>query len=948
MLNSKQIIWLIDGGDSITSTNLDNGRVYIEFEHSPWKYKSFVAHETVFIEIGDFIYKVYPSEIQSDMVDVEKPCTREEFINSLLTDTLCLEKSIPLQCSLFIRQQGAGNGKTFEIIQLLQNPACKHYIAFVKLVNQHSAVHVLYTELKHHIDTGLLPGITIINTLFENKKWKINYTNDGVECQLIIATIDSFMYSLGNKNHDDFDYFEGIVNSIVDGYIQEKKCLHYDGMYFTLNKKFLLVGDEFQDLHERYIKALVKIMRNKYIDVYIVGDLLQSLVYCDNAFKYALNNTFSYINTIKQPFTNVCRRFYDTSLVDFVNEVVPYQQFGLPKVTPWKTSDLESQNVIIYKGPDFYGENDENDDKIQECVENTMKWYIHEVEQYQRLPNSFLIVTPFTKKNPSVVAVETAINEFWNQKNNIFTFEQYAFFHKSEPGTSINLAESDDKTRIVSIHSSKGDGRPVVFLLGFTERALIRFSGEKGNLIYESLLNVSFTRMKERLYIQVVNNGDDISQRIGKYIYKNDLDIDFKITIDITKQVKWNTIVNCLKIDDFFSKYPVPPFLEQQKESKKTIDISHHGIRYASMVIHFYMKIHFDCIRRQQISAILGKHIINSPIKVSDTWKNYFVDLKNRHLCLLRLKGSFYFKVIHTFMMDIKNKIKADILETMCPLEYIIFYYMISVVDEGVHSDITINELYKLVDVYDKSFTDNVPGHTTCSCRTFFCKTTIVDKQHITMNNYLLSHYERLNIVNEAYTSFLDNFPDIKCNINYLLSLHGSDFSIEKRFQVLGYDNSNVWIFYFKPQFNKLNYNDTMVDSICDTFFIRQLDDEKYNNKKITTIVFTCDKNEYYSFTWDMDISHDVKNILIKLYTVNNVYEYFKYHGYNTKVILNEIKETCPTFVKTFFEIVQYSLKRGNNDFLQQDYFKTQLTREIIDSVNDFLKIKYRNFISYS
>ncbi len=50
------------------------------------------------------------------------------------------------------------------------------------------------------------------------------------------------------------------------------------------------------------------------------------------------------------------------------------------------------------------------------------------------------------------------------------------FLHKNDEGKSINLKESENATRIMSIHASKGTGCEVVFLLGINEQTLRVFS----------------------------------------------------------------------------------------------------------------------------------------------------------------------------------------------------------------------------------------------------------------------------------------------------------------------------------------------------------------------------------------------------------------------------------------------------------------------------------------
>ena len=69
-------------------------------------------------------------------------------------------------------------------------------------------------------------------------------------------------------------------------------------------------------------------------------------------------------------------------------------------------------------------------------------------------------------------------------KYNDKEYIKHSVFHKSD-SISIDLTESDNATRIVSIHSSKGDGRPVVFCIGLSENSLKKFSNEPNNIIYE-------------------------------------------------------------------------------------------------------------------------------------------------------------------------------------------------------------------------------------------------------------------------------------------------------------------------------------------------------------------------------------------------------------------------------------------------------------------------------
>ena len=85
------------------------------------------------------------------MIDVEYPKNKNEFINSLKNNTDIWSNEDPYQTNLFIKQQGAGNGKTYGIIQMLQDNDKTHYEYFIYVTKQHSAKYVIFEEFQKHI-----------------------------------------------------------------------------------------------------------------------------------------------------------------------------------------------------------------------------------------------------------------------------------------------------------------------------------------------------------------------------------------------------------------------------------------------------------------------------------------------------------------------------------------------------------------------------------------------------------------------------------------------------------------------------------------------------------------------------------------------------------------------------------------------------------------------------
>ena len=172
--------------------------------------------------------------------------------------------------------------------------------------------------------------------------------------------------------------------------------------------------------------------------------------------------------------------------------------------------------------------------------------------------------------------------------------------HKSAEGKSINLTESENATRILSIHASKGNGCEVVFVLGLSERALNFFSKKTGDLVYDSLLHVAITRQKKSLYIGIQNKNDDIRDKFKDCGIERDESIYPKIE-DITAYVKYKKITsyafedneNFKQINDsIIVPNEYEKTLPSDTDRKGLIDWGHHVIRYYVFLYNFTVNIH--------------------------------------------------------------------------------------------------------------------------------------------------------------------------------------------------------------------------------------------------------------------------------------------------------------------------------------------------------------------
>jgi hypothetical protein len=642
-INKKKLVWVIDCNYAIECFDRINDRYLIKFKRDEWKYEHFIGQENVCLNINDKIFKVDPSKIKSNMIDVKQYKIRNDFVKSINENNDVWDIDELSQCILYHNQRGAGCGKTYESIQLLNNDIrFKDKTSFIYLTKMHSAKEVIYNEMKEQHSRGKLSNLEInmINIADKDNEigelgnqYKITYKNNetGKDCNIVIGTIDSFMLAINKKSLNSSDYFTGIVNAIVDENNKLDICkdggIRYAQNNIKLNKHCLILIDEAQDLPVRYIDAIERIMSTTYVDTYIIGDKLQSIANDENIHTYLEHKNlpnYPSIDIIKNIGSNVVRRFHNIQFIDFVNNAIDFNRYNLPCVESIccdVNCKYKHENEIIpykfFQIPKLKNNADEGDNDI--IIDKIELFMNEEIEKYNYAPNNFMFIFPILTKNYQANMLESKLQDFWIkkfldidyqknvlEKNNFWKnklhdneYHKYVFLHKSEVGQSINLKESEHATRILSIHASKGNGCEVVFLLGISENNLMKFSKSKStkdkpNLIYDSLLHVALTRQKKSLYVGLEDNNDDIN-----YIFKN-YDIDKNENIkpdlrDITTSNRYQKIIeyginddefiNIIKTNNYESIIP------KNDVNKNIIDWGHHLIRYYVFLYNFMINI---------------------------------------------------------------------------------------------------------------------------------------------------------------------------------------------------------------------------------------------------------------------------------------------------------------------------------------------------------------------
>jgi len=965
------IIWIIDGNKGIKINNN-----YLEFYNNEWRYNNFKnEYEFIYIDINSYIYQIYLDKIKNNIINVNEGISKLVFIEKLKKGEFNINKGvIPKQVNLYISQQGAGNGKTYNIIQKIDKD--ENYNCFIIVSKQHSAKTIIKNEFQNQYNQGKLENIDCIHEepFLINNKYIIDYHNNKTNemCSIIISTIDSFFFKLGNKEIKHVNKFEGIVNSIIDGYMNEKKInvIKYEDKIIKLNRKLCVIIDETQDLSENYGKAIISIMKNKNVDFYVVGDLLQSIHYNKNAFSYLNNINLNNqdINRHKYESINVCRRFTDFNLIKFINKTINFKYWNLHEISSYTNNTNENKKTYeIIKLKRSY-DNENNKKNLNIDIKIIMEYYIKEVNENNRNPNDFLIITPFTTNNYYIEALERTIQLFWYNKLNIN--KRYVIFHKSQEGGSIDIDESNDKTRMVSIHTSKGDGRNVVFVIGINETGLFKFSNNEKNLIYYSLIHVAITRQKQKLYLFIDNIKDHIYELFMKNIQEDEIEPE----ININKFINYNNINKNLNnyTEDIINKYNYSD-LNIIDKNKKIIEMAHHNIRYSCIKYEFYKCIYnYNNSNKKQLYAIFQEmredfifihnckdwKDYNNCLYINNHITIYYNKNCNNDKCkicnsnetiykrypIINLNDNYYNK-LEILIKQIKKKLKKDNwINNLCLIEKIIFLYMNNVINNPYQMDITITEIYNILELYNNSYNPANKCKCDCKCNLLFKGNENKPKN---INDYIYNHYNEINDIANIFNKFLNDNGSINTLVNYKFNMNineNSDINIYKNFFALCYTEDYIYNIIIKPELNELNYYDIINETIYDTYLLSNpyKKNSKFLNKKIKTIVFSLNLNNYLEIQVDLQKKEEL-NTYIKEQIKNkysfeckSLYDYYNYYVSKKEMpplikssFIKENKDTTPSFIKRFIGTIydEYRDDINENDFNMK--LNKRISREI-------------------
>ena len=969
-----KIIWFIDGNTSdIILEQLTDGNYLIIF-NNPWKYESFTYnYDFVLLDIANKIFKIPVNKVCNKMILLKEWKSIDFVIEKLKTSPNNIwnewEDDNEIKATLTVQQKGAGNGKTFGIWKSISENMNKDL--FIVVTKQHSAKSVIRKELNDQAERNEFHIVDNIENLEEdvnNRKYIIEYNHKHSKrcCTVIIATIDSLIYNVCRKQNSNSNHFEGLLESLKEN--GATKVNKYTGLFFfagkllQLNKKTELWIDEAQDLNRLYFEGIVKLMWQTKIDVVIVGDKLQSLEYKIN-FMTCVEDNIPNIDIIgKEVKINENRRIQVEDMAEEINRLIHFSDYRLPEIQPKNKLNPENVPLEILTSPCIYA-GETNNKKIEEYIDLIIEKVEIEVNTHNYKPEDFLFVFPIMKNNVLAVELETKLNEYWIKKYNCDDYKQYAVLHRHEDGQVIDTKMSEKASRIVTIRTSKGDGRNVVFVLDVKEESLkILSRNDKIDLLYESYLHVALTRAKRKIYFGLQKNNDEIHKRFGKNgLVEYKPIINPKLSYDkIIKNIDNKEIIDLLKKNGIIDK--------QKEENKKinsneAIDWEYHCIRraiylqYAIFNIfketpennftYSQLKKMLDEISKLSIIPYSSKKFFNYINSVKDFSKGTEFLPACMPLCDLSNKREYkkITRKIQNIIEKNNNNYKKNNLSigNQTPLEAIIQWYCIELYRRRQYIQTTPSTIYNIVNHYENEEETKI--------------IKLMDESKIIKE-----------ITTRAMKQILKN--KVEWNIEHTFKLDGntSEFQIWNRdIPIVGWDDSNVYHFIFQSDFNELNYWDTIIKICIERFIIYNTADKgkdiaKFKDKSIKTYLFILKQNNFELFDWVFDNDSEfnnelklyIKEAIVKHFSSFNtgLYQYCQYIKKDTKwkekfnspydYIANEYNEEGRpvVYVRDFFKQLHELSKTDRKDVKRItddcDIFKEKLTKKIEDMCDTF------------
>jgi hypothetical protein len=900
-------------------------------------------------------------------------CIREGFTQGNESYGLCTECEFEIEESqkgkIYFNQRGAGCGKTYESIQLIGGERFADKDTFIYLTKMRSAKDVIFGEFESQLNRGALPGLTVLQKENRGNQYLILLQRaDKRVVKVIIGTIDSFTYAIRDKNKvisGGSDCFQKLVKDIREGNmtIGSDGDISYASTTAKLTRGCLVIIDEGQDLEKEYIDAFEKIIDRTGMDTYIIGDKLQSILSEKNLFTH-LSDAPENPRIIKSTGQNIIKRCHHHGFQAIINDTVCFEKYQLPVVEgvcsgfgcgykhedhlqPFKV-DTAFKN-IFYISPD----------EINACIDRILQDMRQKVNRHGYLPHNFMFIFPVvSEKNHLLAMMNSAIQDWWidffkhpesysdaimenllknnetgywkskiENKENDTRYYQFVFWHRSQSNQPINLNESVNASRILSIHAAKGNGCECVYLLGLSEFTLACHTGGIPNtLVYDSLFHVGMTRQKKYLFIGIDGGArDDVCRRFGKY-YEDSGDNEPYIK-NITGDIRMKSLVSTLFKEPFLTNIQtnIMDFEDYRcllptNERRELVDWGHHTFRFCTMKVNMD-KYLWDIGSRQQKAKICSlcnqketnfvyvdfnsyKKLVKELYKSIRYNIDHHDDKTKARKCLTvpilifkddRSKTDYfrYNGIIQAFCKKIVEKLQTNGFE-FCPIECLLYCHLTEMIQHPYTVHISIMDIYRIISCYDDCYSGDRQHDDTYKCVCNECfrnKPSGFSQPHQEIQKGIVKHYEsiqRMKTIIDGYDIQIKGLipgEDVNYNVDKTLYYDRPEFKLYQRFHYFGMSESSIVFIILSPQFNTMNLYDHLTQLLVQFFFLHKM--ESYSDKHVYASIITLDSVEPITLDLTDLFSDKMENLksIMKEYLVahylkehKKIYDFFLYH----------------------------------------------------------------------
>lgn len=552
-VHGKAVVWVLDAAAGATVSEC-TAAAFVHFSAS-WMHASFSSGAQVLVDFGDALMSVCPGSVRGGLCQARARLGRAEAVGALMgggaagLGALVTEREAasaergPARRTLVWKQRGAGCGKTFESIRMLDSPEYAHKNAFLYFTKVHSAREVIFGELRRQAPG--FSGLRMSPCADEHranggKAYRVPFLRaaTGEQGVVYIGTIDSFTFGVCDlRPPASRDFFVEVARAVAGGSVRrdnQGRVLFGGG---ALCMRTLVVVDEAQDLAPEYAGALAAVMRETDADAVVIGDKLQSIWGVPNVFTFLESEGLPGVEVVADTGANVVRRFHSPAFAGFVNAVVPFARFGLPPVE----SGCPAQGCALCAEPEF------REPVVKGAKLSEVAGMMRRIALERRyLPCDFLVIRAVLKMRKEMANLEVEINEMWlglggdagymrdaiipagawGDAGERWADADHCWLHSSQDGRPCDLSLSEHATRILSIHSAKGLGAKVVVVVDPVETCLEAVAREgPGKLRFESFLHVALTRQKKLLILAYTTAdkgetqipGDDVWVRINEH-----------------------------------------------------------------------------------------------------------------------------------------------------------------------------------------------------------------------------------------------------------------------------------------------------------------------------------------------------------------------------------------------------------------------------------------------